>query len=255
MGRTKDIFLQYQIEEHYKQQKDKLKTEQQIMGGRTSERSNQMYYTLKSKAGAKDTETPHFALVEKKGDTYVTAAEYNEMFGRIVGASIKTGKTSQGKEIKSFILLIDDGSEVSNVQFPYSNLAFSMVNALSSLSNLSGNFTFYVDKAQKDKYWNARLFINQDEQRVSWKYKYEEYPHPEPVMIPDPSGSGEMIHFETADGKQYDKTKMKLFWEKVFTEEVMPKIKSQGSTVSQSDEAKAFIEGMNAGNADQEGED
>lgn len=211
------------------------------MGGRTSERANVKYYTLKSKAGAKDTETPHFALVEKKGDEYVTAAEYNEMFGKIVGASIKVGKTSKGKEIKSFILIINDGSEVSNLQLPFSNLSFSIVNALASLSDLAGDFTFYVDKAKKGDYWNARCFIRQYEDKVSWKYKYEEYPHPDPIMIDDPNNPGQKIHFETVDGKQYDKTKMVAFWEKVFIEEVVPKVLKPSAQ-----EAQAFIDEPNA---------
>lgn len=218
------------------------------MGGRVSDRVNQKYYSLKSKAGAKDVETPHFALVEKKGDEYVTVAQYNEMVGRITSATIKVGKTNKGKEIKSFVFLIDDGTEVSNLQVPYSNIAFSIVNALSSLPDLSGNFTFYVDKNKKGDYWNARCFIQQDEQKVSWKYKYEEYPHPEPIMIDDPSNPGAKMHFETADGKQYDKTKMIAFWEKVFIEEVVPKVvkpTAPVTPVSQSDASKQFIDEMN----------
>lgn len=242
-----------ETEEHQKQllykQLQINKTKNIIMGGRTSERANQKYYSLKSKAGAKADETPHFALVEKKGSEYVTTAEFNEMVGRITGASIKIGKTSQGKEIKSFILLLDDGIEISNLQLPFSNLAFSIVNTLASLPDLSGNFVFYVDKQQKDKYWNARCFIQVDEQRVNWKYKYEEYPHPIPIMIPDPNNEGAMMHFALPNGdKQYDKTKMIAFWEKVFIEEVVPKVvkpTAPVTPVSQSDASKQFIDEMN----------
>jgi hypothetical protein len=213
------------------------------MGGRTAEPKNNRYYTLKSKCNAQ--ETPHFAQIGKKDGEWITEVEHNEMFGRIIGASIKVGKDQRGKEIKSFLFIMDDGNEVSNVQVPFSNLGYSLVNTLSSLPDLTGDFTIYVDKVQKDKYWNSRCFIQQNEQKCQWKYNWNDTPKSDPIMVPDPSNQGAMIHLEIDGDKQFDKTKVKAFWEKVFIDEVVPKIVNSQAGKPVAPSAKSFIDEMN----------
>lgn len=163
----------------------------------------------------KESDTPFFYRVESKNDTWVETEACTGMKGQLTSINIKNymweGKEKQSME---FTLIHETGIKMI-VTIPFNNMSRSMLNSLAgcdSIGVLDFNATRWAKKGADKKY--PTLFVTNNGQKVSWKYKMEELPPVESIK----NKKGEVVSVDDSDANE--------FWKLVIQNEITPKIHS-----------------------------
>jgi hypothetical protein len=197
------------------------------MGASNSTANKSKFYSLKQKAGSTEKDTPLFWLTEKVGDKWQGTQSFNTMEGKLNSAKIVEKEFKPGIKSRMFEIEIQDEVETSKITLPHGNLTYSLINSLATDANSLDNYKITVVKRQsKDgKYWNAQGYINVNgaSDMLKWSIDPKAAPQPIPVMV-------DGAHFEVNGEKQYDRSKVKAFWEQVFTEKIAAKLSGNGTS-------------------------
>jgi len=193
------------------------------MATRESNGKNVAFYALNAKASA--TETPHFVLSKKEGETWTKTDVGNEMFGIfLVSAEIREKENKdKGTKFNVFILTVQDEKETCELTLTHNSITYLLINSLASDCNKLEEYSFIVGKKQDGKYWNGTCYVNikNHSKSLQWHIDFKAAPRKEPVMTPDPSDPSKMIHLELNGAKVWNDSKLKAFWENIFKSKII----------------------------------
>jgi len=193
------------------------------MATRESNGKNVAFYALNAKASA--TETPHFVLSKKEGETWTKTDVGNEMFGIfLVSAEIREKENKdKGTKFNVFVLTVQDEKETCELTLTHNSITYLLINSLASDCNKLEEYSFIVGKKQDGKYWNGTCYVNikNHSKSLQWHIDFKAAPRKEPVMTPDPSDPSKMIHLELNGAKVWNDSKLKAFWENIFKSKII----------------------------------
>ncbi len=189
------------------------------MGAGNSESKSMKFYSLKAKVN--ETDTPHFAQIEKVGDKWQATNKFDTMSGMLSSAVIEE-KEYQGAKFNVFVLVFADDNETSKVELTHNSITHNIINCLATDCNTISTYKIYVDKKKsKDgKYTNGRAFINMDGEKdaMRWSIDPQSAPKKVAVMVGDKPFLNQ--------GKQvFDDSEVRKFWENIFNEKIASKFK------------------------------
>jgi hypothetical protein len=188
------------------------------VGASNSNNKNMKFYALKAKAN--ETDTPHFQLTEKIDGEYKKTESFDTMSGCIKSALIEEFEW-QGVKSKNFCIYFEDDNETSKVTFPHSKVTYSILNSIASDTASINDYSITVNKKQDKttkKWWGAAA-IKVNGQRSEWAIDPKTAPRSEPILGKD----GKPVMKQGMP--LYDDEPVKEFWEKFFTERIMPAFK------------------------------
>ncbi len=185
----------------------------------TNEGANTKFYSLKAKAD--EVNIPHFVLSEKIAGSWVQSQHFDTMVGMLEKAEIKE-KEYKGAKQNVFVIVLSDTNERSQIEMTHNGTAYSIINALSSLTTALPELTIKVyrnegkdvsGKGNGKFYGNASILA--DGEKLSWGFAPSEAPKKVAVMV-----AGKPF---LKDGIQvYDDTELRAFYEQVFIDKIMP---------------------------------
>lgn len=190
------------------------------MGAGNSESKNMKFYSLKAKVN--ETDTPHFAQIEKVGDKWQATNKFDTMSGMLSSATIEK-KEYQGASFNVFVLLFTDDNETSKVELTHNSITHNIINCLATDCNTISTYKIYVDKKKsKDgKYTNGRAFINMDGSQEAMRWSIDPQLAPKKTAVMGADGKP----FIQAGKQVYDDSKVREFWEGIFNEKIAIKFK------------------------------
>lgn len=174
------------------------------------------YYSLFGKSSAE--EKPCFKLSEKVNGAWTTTGTFDTISGVLTHASIQE-KEYQGAKYKVFILKLEDGGEIMQIEMKHTSATHSIINSLCSINyNPLEELNMRVYQTVKnDKYYAgaAVLFGGKD---LRWKFPFNEVPAKIPVLLPN--GQPFM-----QNGKSVlDDSAQKAYWEEKFNTHVVSQV-------------------------------
>lgn len=197
------------------------------MGASNSTGKTAKFYTLKQKAGAKEEDTPKFWLTEKIGDKWTATQSFDTMEGNLNWAKIVEKEFKPGIKSRMFEIELQADDWVGKITLPHGSLTYSILSSIATDANSLNMYKITVKKVKsKDgKYWNAQGYVNVNGERdmQKWAVAPNDAPKPIPVMV-------DGVHFEVNGEKQYDRSKVKAFWEQLFTEKIASKLTGNGTS-------------------------
>jgi hypothetical protein len=145
-----------------------------------SSHENVYYVSIKTK----DLPAPILSVQTKNGDKYVHVGDFDRLSGNILKIDAKPGEY-QGSKIYSASVVMEDGVDLYFLTIPFSFLGREILNKLLGLETFDNvEIAVYQSKAKEEggKTY-AKGTVQQNGERVSWKYENDQIPAVEKVMF------------------------------------------------------------------------
>lgn len=180
--------------------------------GLTNESKNNTFVKLKID---KDTDTPFFYRMEKKGEAWVETDTYTKAEGFLKGIKVET-YTWEGKEKLSMKITLQEANSDSSIIISagFNNMTRSMLNAIAGCDAI-GLIELKAAKWGKGEKKYPCVFVQNNGQKTSWKYKIDEIPQVEQIK----NKKGDVVSF--------DDTETNIFFKNLIEIDINPKIVSE----------------------------
>jgi hypothetical protein len=180
--------------------------------GLSNESKNNTFVKLKID---KDTDTPFFYRMEKKGETWVETDTYTKAEGFLKGIKVET-YTWEGKEKLSMKITLQDpnadGAIIISTGF--NNMTRSMLNSIAGCTNL-GLLELKATNWGKGEKKYATIFVQNNGQKTAWKFPMAELPQVEQVK----NKKGEVVSVDDSEAND--------FFKNVINIDILPKITNE----------------------------
>jgi len=180
--------------------------------GLSTESKNNIFVKLKID---KDTDTPFFYRMEKKGETWVESETYTKAEGYLKGIKVET-YTWEGKEKQSMKITLQDpnadGAIVISAGF--NNMTRSMLNSIAGC-DVIGLLELKAAKWGKGEKKYPTIFVQNNGQKTGWKFTMAELPQVEQVK----NKKGEVVSVDDSEAND--------FFKNVINIDILPKIVSE----------------------------
>lgn len=141
----------------------------------------------------KETDTPVFYKMEKKGDSWVESEQFNKAEGVLKGIKVET-YTHEGKEKMSMKITLQDGDEQIIVSAGFNYATRSMLNSIAGCNSI-GLLELKAAKWGKGEKKYPTIFVTNNGQKTSWKYQMADIPEVEHVK----NKKGEIVSSDDTD--------------------------------------------------------
>lgn len=139
--------------------------------GLSNSTSSKVYVKLKADVADK---TVAFVTSKKENGDWVEADRYTNFDGKLVGFKFDSYEWKKKTYTKIEMTFVSDG-ETYVVSTNMSTLGKNLINSLSSREDLFGlSVSLSVWGAEKNGNWNANIAVRTGEEKIGWKYTWDE---------------------------------------------------------------------------------
>jgi len=178
----------------------------------TSGLKNALFFKIKTKNC-----DPHFEVKKRTDSGYVTLENDTFIEGHLIKV-VKSPYKYEGDEVRAFTLHLKDGEELYVLGCSYTNISRSLINCLANME-FPGKIKLSLYKKKDSSY--AALYVENDGEKVSWKYEYDEW-------------SDLIVVSEGTKGKQHkDFDALDDYFEEILFTEVAPRVSESNTYEAQ----------------------
>lgn len=169
----------------------------------------------------KETDTPVFYKVEKKGDQWVETQSFNKAEGFLKGIKVET-YTWENKEKMSMKITLQEQSSDEQIIITagFNNATRSMLNSIAGCEKI-GLLELKCAKWGKGEKKYPTIFVSNNGQKTAWKYRMDEIPEIEKVT----NKKGEVVSFDDTD--------INIFFKNLINIDINTKIVNEFEAISE----------------------